>query len=125
MKTIQILVGLILLLGTSLLAETNAPSAVSPAVVAARTEGTRLAQADFTNGVYRLQTYGFMSGKMNPGEEYLRKNYSVDIWPVAACIVSEDLRAKAEAYNSEMKRLLVKKLGKDIFEEAKKATSDR
>ena len=114
--------GLVVFLCQCATAETNAPAGATAADAA---EAKLLAAADFTNGVYRLQTYGLMAGKMIPQEEYLKKHYNVDIWPVAECIVPDGVRAKAVAYNAEMKRRLVQKFGKDIFEEAKKATADR
>jgi hypothetical protein len=65
----------------------------------------------------RVETYGFPIPN-NPYESYL-SSYGVKVDSVAGCIVDDRTIEHADGYNSKMEHLINKRLGKDVFEEAR------
>jgi hypothetical protein len=78
--------------------------------------GIRDAERDFENGIMRIETYGLRMQK-SPYDEYLKK-HEIAVDGVAGCVVNEEILEHAEGYNSTMKSLIRKRLGKDVFTEA-------
>jgi len=89
----------------------------------ARALGLRDASADFSNGVYRIETYGLRSSTPNAEENYLKEHYGIQIHPIAACVVSSGILGHADGYNSRMKDLLIQKFEHDVFKEARDAVT--
>jgi hypothetical protein len=91
----------------------------------ARVEGQVFAKRDFVAGQFRQLVYGLRSSSEMPYERYLKKRYSVAVYSIAGCIVSDGIVSAAEGYNVEMTRRLKAKFGKDVFAEARKQTANK
>lgn len=82
-------------------------------------KGAAEARADFDGGIYRIRSYGLGGFSHSAADEYLRATYGVEKKPVAGCVVTLELVARARGYNATMRALLNERFGNDIFEEAR------
>ncbi len=78
--------------------------------------GIRDANRDFEKGIMQLEIYGLRMAN-DPYEEELRQQ-GITMNTVAGCMVDDEILEHAEGYNETMKRLINRKLNKDVFQEA-------
>ncbi len=88
----------------------------------AATVARKQAEADFAAGKYRVLVFG-MRREKSAAEVFLTKQ-GVETKSIAGCIVSDGILEGARVYNDIMRAKLKAKLGRDIFDEAEKATDN-
>jgi hypothetical protein len=79
--------------------------------------GVTMAFIDHTCGHYELKVWGLRLFFDGEDEILLREKYGVETDMVGGCSVFPTTEMYARGYNSISKPLLLKKYGKDIFEE--------
>ncbi|MES2307737.1 MAG: hypothetical protein V4507_02655 [Verrucomicrobiota bacterium] len=79
------------------------------------------AQDDFENDRY-LFLYAGLHTPDEPFENYLFEQYGVLTGTIVLGRVTEGIIGTVEGYNTQMKVLLIQKMGKDIFQEATEKT---
>ena len=93
--------------------------------MAAPVRGKLSAYFDVHRGRYRLLTFGLPSAWLPEYARLLRERYSVELKPVAGCVVSPALVSYVDAYDKVSESAARRKFGRDIFtecaEEARKA----
>ena len=118
----SIILSLSLLLASAHAAENASPldgyrSFFSLSKTEAETKAAALAKNDFEAGTYRILVFGLRPAPEHDAYVKHLKAYGIECQAIAGCIVSDGILGAAEGYNGVMKSLLMKKLGKDLFEE--------
>ena len=97
------------------------PDFMSLGKEAAAATARKQAEADFAAGKFRILVCG-MRREKSAAEVFLAKQ-GVETKSIAGCIVSDGILEGLRVYNDIMREKLKAKLGRDIFDEAEKATN--
>jgi len=84
------------------------------------TRGRYCAQFNVWRGHYAVVSYGMLPWR-HEYAELLRERYGVELYTVAFCIVSENVRSYADSYNAVSAAAANRKFGHDIFRECMEA----
>ena len=82
----------------------------------ARITGIRDAKRDLAKGTFAVETMGLRRSDSFERDEILRQRHGIETRVVAGCVVTEELVAHMEGYNSVMKPEIRRRFGQDVFE---------
>jgi hypothetical protein len=87
--------------------------------------GKEAAAKDLKQGILAVETYGLPMPSYGEYENLLKKNYHIELRPIAGCVVDDDILNHVKGYNEVSKAEIHRRFGKDVFEktmtEAQKA----
>lgn len=91
-------------------------------------EGVRQAQRELEQGKLGYRIYGMPCDIIAEFMciEILKKDYGINLYRVAACMVTQELLATTRGYNETMHKAIMERFGKDVLEIAwEKARAER
>ncbi len=86
--------------------------------MAGRTRGEQDARTDVAHGKYELLGYGLIAPGHSEYAHLLTERYGITFRAVAGCVVTADLIAYVNGYNTVVEEAARQHFGKDIFAEA-------
>jgi hypothetical protein len=79
------------------------------------TQGRLKARLDLSLGRHVVLGYGLPPPGRPEYERLLRERYGIEFRSIAACIISQEEREYADAYNAVSTEAAIRKFGRDIF----------
>ena len=76
------------------------------------------AHFDVIRGKYSIRVYGTQDGAVVEYKEILSNEYAVEMIAVGGCLVSQEIRDKADGYNETMETSIEKIYGQGVLEDS-------